>query len=522
MKFSEIINDQQLATEAIHRWITTAVCMVVAVVAANWIVDQRFFMFAVLAGVVATTFVTVGMQQKAWILVVICWGFRGQINALVVPVTTRDLVVMVVACSYVAQRALGRTVQRTRGVLGALVTINCAYIAFTFLLHPVGLRAFGAGTMGGRPYFNVFVVWCAYWIIVHMPESYKSVTKIPLWLMAGATFTAMIAVSVYIFPSITPYVWFFYGDIDIGGYLGSLKVTEEAAAVHRFISFGPFGVMLVQCLSAYFPPRTLANPLRWQSYLCLLGFAAVLASGYRNELLLALAYLVLAAWFHGGWRDVVIGGVIGTLFLGFVVFGQGRLFELPLTAQRALGSLPGQWDEAVKQEVKISNMRWDWWRQLIEEGSVVDNWWFGDGFGVSEADWTAISGQRLTFNEAATVTGGFHNGPLTAIRYAGVVGLVLLYALTITAAVYSVKCVRRCRDTPLLPVSIFLAVQLVWAPIHYTFFFGSYANEMVDQIFLVGLLSLVWRMSVHTPPSPAPVLTTKSLSRNNGRTLLST
>jgi hypothetical protein len=522
MKFSQIISDQQLATEAIRRWITMAVCMVVAVVAANWIVDQRFFLFAVLAGLVATTFVTVGMQRKAWILIVICWGFRGSIHALPLPVTTRDLVVMVVACSYVAQRALGRTVQPMRGVLNTLVNINCAYIAFTFFLHPVGVRVLGSGTMGGHPYFNVFIVWCAFWIIVHMPESYKDVTRIPLWLTLSATFTAVIAASVYIFPSLTPYVWFFYSDIDVGGYLGSLNITGQEAEVHRFTSFGPFGVMLVQCLSAYFPPRALANLLRWQSYLCLLGFAAILASGFRNHLLLALAYLALAAWFRGGWHDVVIGGLIGTLFLGFLVFGQGRLFDLPLTAQRALGSLPGQWDEAVKRDVKTSNARWDWWLQMIKEGSFVDNWWVGDGFGVSEQDWMAMVGQRLSFDEATTVTGGFHNGPLTAIRHAGVVGLVLLYALTITAAVYSVKCVRRCRDTPLLPVSIFLAVQLVWAPIHYTFIFGSYDMEITEQIFVIGLLALVWRMSEHTPPSPAPVLTTKSLSRNNGRPLLST
>ena len=63
MKFSQIISDQQLATEAIRRWITMAVCMVVAVVAANWIVDQRFFLFFVVAVLVATTFVTVGMQR---------------------------------------------------------------------------------------------------------------------------------------------------------------------------------------------------------------------------------------------------------------------------------------------------------------------------------------------------------------------------------------------------------------------------------------------------------------------------
>jgi hypothetical protein len=522
MKFSEIINDQQLATEAIRRWITTGVCIVIALVAAMWIVDQQLMMFAVLAGVVATTFVTVGMQRRAWILIVLCWAFRGTIHALSVPLATRDVVVLVVACSYIAQRAVGLTTRRSGGVLNALVAINCGYIVFAFLCHPVGVHALGAGTMGGRAYFNVAIAWCAYWIIVHMPESYESVTKIPLWVIGSITISTAIALAVYIFPSITPYVWFFYSDVDISGYLGSLNPAGRESEVQRFFALAPFGVALIQFLCAYFPPRTLLNPLHWRFYLFLLGFAAVLASGFRNSLLFALASLVLASWFHRGWRDLAIGGVIGAFFLGLLVFGQGRFFSLPLPAQRALGSLPGQWDEVINEEVKSSNSRWDWWRQIIEEKTAINNWWLGDGFGVSEEDFALITGTRIGFEESATVTGSFHNGPLTSIRYVGLVGLALLYALMIGAAVYSVKCVRRCRGTPLFPVAIFLAVQLVWSPVHFTFIYGAYDQQLNDDLFLIGLLTLVWRMSERNPPSTAPAPAPRPLSRHTGRTLVST
>lgn len=516
MKFSEIINDQQLATEAIRRWITTAVCIVVALVTADWIVNQQFLLLALLAGLAVTVCVTVGMQRSSWILIVIAWGLKGNIHALAVPLATRDLVIMVVTFSYLIQRVVGQTTRRSTGALGALVTINCAYIAFTYLCHPVGLRTFGAGTMGGRPYFNIFIAWCAYWVIAHMPDSYKSVIRIPLWLMASVTFSVALSVAVYIFPSITPYVWFFYSEIDISEYLGSLNATDEGSDIHRLLALAPFGVMAVQVLSAYFPPRTLLNPLRWRFYLFILGFAAILASGFRNSLLMAVASLALASWFHRGWRDVVIGGVLGGLFLAFLVFGQGRLFELPLPAQRALGSLPGQWDEAVRAEIKVSNSRWDWWRRIIEEGTIK-NWWIGDGFGISQEDYTSISQKNVNFEESATLTGTFHSGPLTAIHDAGVVGLILLYTLMIVAAVYSVKCVRRCRGTPLLPLAIFLAIQLVWTPVHFAIVYGSYDNQLADHMFLVGLLSLLGYMSERIPRSPA--LTAQPLSRNNGRTL---
>jgi hypothetical protein len=522
MKFSEIINDQQLATEAIRRWITMAICIVMAILSAFWIVNQQFFMFGILAAVAVMIFVTVGMQRNAWLLILVGWFLEGGIHALPVPLATRDIVILFVTCSYIAQRVVGQTPQQSGGALGALAVINCGYIAFTFLCHPVGIRALGAETMGGRTYFTIFISLCAYWVIVHLPESYKSVTKIPIWLLVSASFSALICAIVYIFPSITPYIWFFYGGIDISAYLGSLNAAESEPELRRLFALAPFGVILIQTLSAYYPPRKILSPARWQFYLFALGFAVILASGFRNFLAIALGSLALAAWFHSGWRGVVVGGTIGGALLVLLIFGQGRFFDLPLTAQRALGSLPGKWDESIKEQVKISNARLDWWRQVIEEGTVVNNWWIGDGFGVSERDFASIAGGKVAFNDAATITGSFHNGPLTTIRAAGVFGLILFYALMIAAAVSSVRCVRRCRGTPLLSAAIFLAIQLVWTPVHFTFLFGDYSSQLPEHMFLVGLLILVRRMSERQPPSTEPAVLARPLLWNNGAIRVST
>jgi hypothetical protein len=515
MKFSEIINDQQLATEAIRRWITIAVCIVIAIVSAFWIVDQQFFMFALLGAVAAMVFMTVGMQRSVWLLLPIGWGLKGSIHALPLPLTTRDVVVMMVTCSYIVQRVVGQSTPRSRGVLGALVLINCACFASTFLYHPVGVHALGAETMGGRPYFNVLIAWCAYWVIVHLPESYKSVVRIPIWLMASVAFSTLVSVIVYVVPSATPYVWFFYSTVDISGYLGSLNPAGEEQQIHRLLSLGTFGVMLIQVLSAYYPPRKIFSPAQWQFYLSVLAFTAILASGYRSGLAEALGCMALAAWFHRDWREIVLGGIIGAAFLGFLVFGQGRLFDLPLPMQRTLGSLPGQWDETVREQVKVSNARWDWWRQVVEEGTIK-NWWIGDGVGVSQEDFTLIGAGRMGFEEAADITGSFHSGPLTTIRCVGIIGLIPYYALVIAAAVSSVKCVRRCYRTPLLPVAIFLAIRLVWEPLHFTFIYGSYADQLPEDIFLIGLLTLVWRMSERQPPSSEPTVIARPLFWNNG------
>jgi hypothetical protein len=461
------------------------------------------------------------MQRSSWLLIIISWRLTGEIHALPLPLATRDVVVLFVTFSYTMQRIFGQTIRRWWGALGALVFINFAWLAVTFLFHPVGVHALGAQTMGGLPYFKVFIALCAYWVIVHLPESYASVVRIPWWLLASSMFSALLSATVYIAPSATPYVWFFYSDVDVSGYMESLQTTGSGTDIHRLGSFGPFGLMVIQFTAAYYLPRKFLNPARWQFYLFALGLVAILVSGFRSSLAFAMGCVALAAWFHHrGWREVVLGGVVGALLLGFLVFGQGRLFDLPLSVQRTLGSLPGQWDEVVQEAVKNSNRRWDWWHEILTEGAIK-NWWVGDGFGIGETDYDLIAGGRLNFEEGATLTGALHNGPLTTIRYAGVVGLVLFYALMIAGAVSSVKCVRRCRGTPLQPVAIFLAIDLVWTPIQYTFLFGGFDSQLPEQLFLTGLLTLVWRMSERRPPPTEPAVVARPFSWNNGGTRVS-
>jgi hypothetical protein len=500
MKFSETFTNPVLAREAIRRWVAIGIWIIAAMLIADWIATQHILRLAVLAGIAMTIIVAAGLQRSAWLLIVVAWPLKGYINALPVPLAVCDTVILLVTCSYAAQRVVGQAGRHSFGLLDALVAINCAFMVVTFLCHPVGLRALGAETMGARPYFNILIAWCAYWVIVHLPDSYRSVAKVPLWLMVSVTVSTAITATVYLFPSITPYVWYVYGDVDIKDYLEGLKAAGDQLEVHRLTSLGPFGVMLLQCVSSYYPLRTLINPLRLGFYLFLLGFAAVLASGFRSGVLYASACVVLAVWFRGGWRDLILGAVVATVFLGFLVFGQGRLFELPLAAQRALSFLPGQWAEPIGAEVKISNSRFEWWRTVLEE-RTIKNWWVGDGFGVSETDYELLRGRNGS-TEWMTLTGAFHNGPLTTIRYAGVMGLILFYALMIAAARLSVKCVRRCRYTLLFPVAIFLAIQLVWIPIHFTFVFGAFNEQLPEEMFLIGLLLLVWRMSERKPPSP--------------------
>lgn len=503
MKLSEIIQSPLWFNELIRRWLALTIGFVMAIVIGFWIADQQMLKLGFLAGVMLTVMVAVAMQRNAWLLILLCWNLQGSTYVIPIPVSIHDMAVILATCAYATHHIVtGKSAREPWGVLQALVAINIAHVAFTYVLHPVGLHTFHSETMGARPYFAIGIGVCAYWVIVHMPDSYKSVSRILLYLVAGTSFLAALNMLVYILPSTARYILPFYGDIDYSSLVVSTVAQEPT--MKRFTLLDVSGLMLAQVLCAYYPPRTLFNPLRGRCYLFLLSFVFVLAGGFRNSLLIVLVSLTLASWFHRGWREVVLWGLAGVLFFGLITAGQGRLYQLPLPAQRALSFLPGQWVEAVKDDAKASTeSRFQWWRNVVSEG-VIKNWWVGDGFGVSEQDFELLAFSGHTF-DWFTVTGAFHNGPLSTIRYAGVIGLVLLYALMIAAAVYSVKCVYLCRGSPLFPISIFLAIQLVWTPVHFTLVFGQYNSAFPELLFRVALLLLVMRMAkTHPAPAQAP------------------
>jgi len=503
MKLSEIIQSPIWANELMRRWLAILIGFIMAIVVSFWIADQQMLKLAILAAMLLTALVAVGMQRNAWLLILVAWNLQGSIYALPLPLSVRDIAIILATNTSIAFSVVtGKSSREPWGALQILVAVLCAHVALTFVIHPVGVRALGAETMGARPYFNMLLAACAYWVIVHMPESYKSVCRVPLWIVTGASFLAVLNLVVFVFPSTTRFILPFYGGVDYSTLFRSTAADEPE--IRRFMQLGIPGLTIIQVLAAYYPPRTFFNPLRVRCYLFLLSLSMLFAAGYRNTLLYALACLAIASWLHRGWREVALWGVAVALFFGILVAGQGRLYKLPLTAQRALDFLPGQWDEVVTAETKESSEgRFEWWRQILSEGAIK-NWWVGDGFGVSQQDFELMAFRGNTF-DFFTVTGTYHNGPLTTIRYAGVIGLVLFYLLMIIAAVYAVKCAIRFRGTPLFPLAVFLAIRLVWGPFHFTLIYGSFDTDFPDMMFMVSLLCLATRMSKQHPSPVAPV-----------------
>lgn len=492
MKLIETLRDPALAEQLVRRWLGVGSFLVIAMFVAYWIGEQRTIELTLCVAIAIVVFITVGMQHRAWLLILFAWGMTGTSSYLPFSLSIRDVSILLAFSAYATHRIVTHAdVRRPFHILDAILAANIIWLAVGFVHHPVGFRIFGATTIGGRPYINIALALLAFWVVVRLPNSVKSVSRVPLYMLAGTSVIAVLNLIVSIAPSTTVYLYPFYGGVDLSGYAQMIGVESD---VMRLTGLRPFGYTLVLVLCAYRKPRVLFNPLRPWFYLLLLGFAALLLSGFRSVLLGVMVMLAIASWLHRGWRGLVMTTVPAGLLLVAVIAGQGKLYELPLSMQRALSFLPGQWSPIVLASAEQSSeSRFKWWHDVIEQDLIKD-WRYGDGFGVLESDYDTLKASTTAF-DWFTLTGAFHNGLLTSIRNAGVTGLILFYIFMLAAALYSLKCVRLCQGTPLEPAAIFIALPLLWTPIDFAVIFGAYDSQLPEHILLVALMLLIMRMA---------------------------
>jgi hypothetical protein len=478
-----------------------------AVVVGYWVAQGQRTILMMFAGLAVVGFVTTVMQRRAWVLIPLGWALIGRIPLLPLPLSVRDITVMLPVCAYIGYRVVAKAdVRQKPHVLHLLILLNLGWFLVTYIIHPAGFSAFKSGTIGGRVYIEAGVAAMAYWLIIHMPDSVKTVSRIPFLMLASAVIVSVVTMMGYIFPGKVPLLFMFYTGFDLETYFAGMDVV-------RFKGISVFGMGIVPVLCAYYPPRTLFNPLRFRFYLLLLGVVSILVAGFRNRFLMVVAAIVIAALCHRGWRELLVAMILGALVVAGLVFGQGRFYDLPLGVQRTLTILPGNWSPIIAAEAEESSRwRFELWKTIISE-KAIHNWWVGDGVTVSVEEVSAMRMNRAgSSTESAITTGYYHSGPLTAIRFAGIIGLVLFYCLMIPAAVYAARCVQQCRGTLLFPASVFLATQIIWFPVHFTFIFGSFDGDIAEMTFQTALLLLIFRMAPEARMAASNSLPTRTAS----------
>jgi hypothetical protein len=184
-----------------------------------------------------------------------------------------------------------------------------------------------------------------------------------------------------------------------------------------------------------------------------------------------------------------------------IVVLQTAGLSVPLAAQRALSFIPISWDSRASVDAKGSvEWRVDMWRLALTSDRYIKNKVLGDGFGFDPTELrahTTLTAFRMDtsagLQDYYLVTGGYHSGPVSAIRFVGVVGLILFVTLLFANAKYAYSIILKSKGTPFFTLALFLGLGVIYSPLGFIFIYGSLGDDMVQAISNLALLNLANR-----------------------------
>jgi hypothetical protein len=451
-------------------------------------------------GVASLMAALVVMQTNIWILIPMFWYLTGRLGFAPLPISLRDVMVLVAFGGFVvlfAMRAVRGHVKPE--FLDWLVFLNVGYLVTVFARNPAGVSALGSHVVGGRPYFDSLIGFLAFTVLSRVTLGPRLARILPVLFCVPQVGISLLGTFTHFFPSTAPAINRIYAGLDASEYLRAAEPEERS----RIMDLFPGAKAGITTLVSYFAPITLLSPLHPMRFLCFLAVCAGFAlSGFRSGIVYLVGVFLLAAYFRNGIKQTLI--VMTAIALGVLglVSVQNSGLSLPLTAQRALSFLPGNWDKsAVSDAEGSSEWRYYMWDIVLKTDTYIHNKLLGDGFGFSDYELQIMEQQQeggtgfigAAEQEAFLIQGAFHSGPLSAIRFVGGVGLFLYMALLVAAALYGWKTIQRSKQTDYFPVALLFGIPAIYEPFQYVLIFGGFDSGFPTTLFVCGMLKLISR-----------------------------
>jgi len=488
-------------TSHIGLFIVTGLALVFACYAGNYVAEEDYTPIAiVLGGLVAITLVF-SVGSNAYLMIPMCWPLTGSIHLLPLPFNVRQLAIIFACVIFVSGIIFKRGGNKKVAfdVLDLWVWINIGYLATVFFRNPVGINALGGDRVGGRPYVDIALGVFVYLILRREAISPKMARLIPAVWLGGEVFNAMGGLVGLYLPTLGSKIGMLYSSFlpEFGKEQMGVEVGET-----RLIWLQSLGSTLILFIVCSLNPTHLIRPghfFKLGGYL--LGLILIMLSGFRNALMNVFLMTGLAAIL----RDR-IKGAFKVMLITFVIALSGVLLSyssinLPWTFQRTLSFLPGNWDPtAVAAAKDSSEWRYEMWRIALNSDKYIHNKLLGDGFGVSRSDYERMMdamtggvgfiGESIT-QERFMISGQFHSGPVSSIRFVGYVGLILFLILQFILAHHAYRIIVESRGSPYQFLSLFIGIPILIYPIFFLFVFGSYDIDVINFLFYVGFIKMI-------------------------------
>jgi len=498
------VNLQNISSNQIVLWVALLLGLLVAVMIGSAVGSSDMRMVAGIIAAIPVAIIFVKLKTNIWVLLPIGWYLTGRLPWLPLPFTVRDLCFMAVIFFFTlffATRAFPW--KRKVGMLDYLIYINLAYLATVFVRNPVGFWAMQSSMVGGRPYFEIGLAFGAFMILSRIQISDFIAKIFPLFFVIPAWCVAILDVIGRLLPQTAYPLAMMYSGVGSRGVTGAFE-QEAQLGETRMNGMLNAGVSSVLALCAKYNPITLISPL-YPVRVALLAaaFGAIFLSGFRNAFLFAMVAFVLSALLRGRLKDLWVAGSVMLLAVVALISLQGSVLQLPRTMQRTLSWLPGDWDQAAVADAEGSSQwRFEMWEWAWNDDRIMRDRVWGQGFGLSIDDMNLIAsslmageggGSRLggSDRENFMITGTFHSGPLSTIKYIGSVGLALYFSLLCYMTVVAWRLCERAHGTSAFSLALFITIPVIYEPFQFVVIFGALEGSYPQTLFWAGLLNMV-------------------------------
>ncbi len=521
------MNFHNISANQIVVWSALLLGLVAAVVIGNAVGSSDMRMVAGVVALIPVVLVFVKLKTNIWVLIPIGWFLSGRLPWLPLPFTVRDICMMTVIAFFTlffATRAVPW--KRKVGLLDYLIYINLFYLTTVYVRNPAGFWALQTEIVGGRPYFEIVLAFGAFVILSRVQITEFVARVFPLFFIIPTWCVGLLDVIGRLVPQAAYPLAMVYSGVGSSGVTSAFQ-QEEKLGETRMTGMQQAGWSTVLALCSKYNPITLVSPLHPLRFILFcLGIVAIFLSGFRSVILFAMVAFLLSSALRGNWKDLWVacaGMLVGLMFLISV---QGSLLQLPRTVQRTLSWLPGDWDQEAAADAEGSTQwRLEMWEWAWNDDRIIRNRIWGTGFGLSLDEMSLIAASYMAGQSGGTLLGGsdrenfmitgtFHNGPLSAIKYIGVVGLALYFPLMCYMAVVAWRLCRRARGTRALSLALFVGIPVIYEPFNFVVVFGALEISYVQTLFWGGLLNLLKNYLNSIEKSPTALRSAESIPPN--------
>jgi len=482
--------------------VVMAAALLFAIVVGRNVAEGNFSRLGMYVGVAVLAVGALGLKQNAWLLIPICSGFTGSFGGGRLPASIAEMSVAFCFGLFVLFKAL-KVIPRFPRLnwCDKLLICNLLYLATVFARNPVGVDFMKSNLIGGRPYFAILLACCGFWVLQHVTIKPRVAMLLPALMCLGSVVNAVSGLVGYFAPGLGFRLATLYSGFMPGGTDNPLEPVDTGR-VERQQYLAGFGVEVGRAAVSY---ANIFKLIFFQNiFLAACFFAsliAILFSGFRSNLIGWMFAAALATYIRGGIRQVLPLFAAAIAGIVLIVVVQTAGLSVPLAAQRALSFIPISWDSRASVDAKGSvEWRLDMWRLALTTDQYIKNKVFGDGFGYDSSElraWHAKTFFRMDSNAALQdyfmITGTYHSGPVSAVRFVGYIGLFFFTALLIANALYAWKIIKSAKKTTFFPLTLFSGVMAIYQPICFCLIFGGYGEDFVQAIFTLGMLNLIHR-----------------------------